>query len=90
MARLANPSLLDYKVPGFLDTPYEIYTDIVETAEPDGPFGAKGCGEIAIVPVAPAIANGIKAAAGVRLTRLPMTPERVLTAVIEASGGHAP
>ena len=42
-ARLANPSLLDYKVPGFLDTPYEIHTIIVETPEPDGPFGAKGC-----------------------------------------------
>jgi CO/xanthine dehydrogenase Mo-binding subunit len=86
---LANPSLLDYKVPGFLDTPYEIHTAIVEATEPDGPFGAKGCGEIAIVPVAPAIANGIKAAAGVRLTRLPMTPERVLTAMIGGSDGHA-
>jgi CO/xanthine dehydrogenase Mo-binding subunit len=88
-ARLANPSLLDYKVPGFLDTPYEIHTAIVETPEPDGPFGAKGCGEISIVPVAPAIANGIKAAVGVRLTRLPMTPERVLTAMMKASDGHA-
>jgi CO/xanthine dehydrogenase Mo-binding subunit len=88
-ARLANPSLLDYKVPGFLDTPYEIHTAIVETGEPDGPFGAKGCGEISIVPVAPAIANGIKAAVGVRLTRLPMTPERVLTAMLEGSDGHA-
>lgn len=80
--RLANPSMMDYKVPGFLDTPYGIHTEIVETHEPDGPFGAKGAGEISIVPVAPAIANAIKDAVGVRLTRLPMTPERVLTAML--------
>jgi len=80
--RLANPSMMDYKAPGFLDTPYGIHTEIVETHEPDGPFGAKGAGEISIVPVAPAIANAIKDAVGVRLTKLPMTPERVLTALL--------
>jgi CO/xanthine dehydrogenase Mo-binding subunit len=83
-ARLANPSLADYKVPTTLDAPHGIHTIIVEAPEPDGPFGAKGVGEIGIVPVPAAIANGVAAAVGVRLNRLPMTPERVLDAMTEA------
>jgi CO/xanthine dehydrogenase Mo-binding subunit len=87
--RLANPSMMDYKAPGFLDTPYEIRTDIVDAPEPDGPFGAKGCGEISIVPVAPAIACAIHDAIGVRVRKLPMTPERVLTAVLNGERNNA-
>ena len=63
-ARLANPSLMDYKVPTSLDAPYGVHSIIVENAEPDGPFGAKGVGEIGINAVAPAIANGIAATFG--------------------------
>ncbi len=80
-ARLANPSLMDYKAPGALDVPYEIHSIIVEDPEPDGPFGAKGVGEVGLVPVPAAIANAIRAATGVSLRRLPMSPERVLTAM---------
>ena len=81
--RLANPTLMDYKVPTCLDAPHAIHPIIVENAEPDGPFGAKGVGEIGINAVAPAIANAIAAATGARLRRLPLTPERVLRATLE-------
>jgi CO/xanthine dehydrogenase Mo-binding subunit len=88
-ARLANPTLMDYKVPGIMDTPYELFSFIVEDAHPDGPFGAKGVGEIALVPVAPAIANAIHEAAGIRLRRLPMSAERVLRAHLAKESGNA-
>jgi CO/xanthine dehydrogenase Mo-binding subunit len=85
-ARVANPSLMDYKIATTLDVPRRIHPLVVEEPEPDGPFGAKGIGEIPICSVAPAIANGIAAATGVRLRRLPLTPERVLSAML--AGGH--
>jgi CO/xanthine dehydrogenase Mo-binding subunit len=80
--RLANPTLMDYKIPTIKDTPYEINAIIVESHDASGPFGAKGVGEVGIVPVAPAIANAIKRATGVRLQRLPLTAERVLRGVL--------
>ena len=49
--RLANPNLMDYKVPGSLDVPYKINSIIVEHPQPDGPYGAKGVGEISLVTV---------------------------------------
>ena len=58
-----------------------IRAEVVEVPAPDGPFGAKGIGEAPVVAVAPAVANAIAAAAGVRLRRLPMTPERVWRAL---------
>ena len=76
--RLANPTLLDYKVPTTLDTPHALHSIIVEKAEPDGPFGAKGVGEIGLVPVPAAIANAIASALGSHPKQLPMTPERIL------------
>ena len=51
---------------------------ILEVPEASGPYGAKGIGEIPLVPTAPAIANAVSDAVGVRVTRLPITPERVL------------
>ncbi len=83
--RLINPSMMDYKAPGALDAPAEIKAIIVEAPEPSGPFGAKGVGEPAMVGVAPAVANAIASAAGIRLRRLPMIPERVLGAMIDSS-----
>ena len=73
---------MDYKIATTLDVPSQISL-VIEDPEPDGPFGAKGVGEIPICAVAPAVANGITAATGVRLKRLPLTPERVLRAMLE-------
>lgn len=83
-ARLANPTMLDYKVPTFRDTPYDLHTIIIEAPEPDAPFGAKGAGEIGINVVAAAIANAVTDATGVRFTRLPLSSERVLRALLAA------
>ncbi len=54
---------------------------IIESGDPEGPYGAKGVGEPAIDPVPAAIANAIYHAVGVRVTRLPITPERLLAAI---------
>jgi CO/xanthine dehydrogenase Mo-binding subunit len=82
--RLANPSLMDYKVPGSRDTPYDIHAIIIEAPEPDGPFGAKGVGEIGINAVPAAIANALALATGQRHRALPMTCERVFDAIMQA------
>ena len=81
--RLANPTLMDYKAPGTAEVPYDIDTIIVEHPEPDGPFGAKGVGEITLVTVPASICNAITHASGVRLRKMPFLPERVLNGIIE-------
>ncbi len=78
-----NNNFLDYKIPTILDTP-DIHTNIIETVDPEGPFGAKECGEGALHPVIPAIANAIYDAVGVRITRLPISPEDILSKLEEA------
>ena len=78
---LINPNFLDYNLPRFLDVPEEIIPILVERAHPEGPFGAKGLGETALIPAAPAIANAVEDAVGVRITELPITPEKVLLAL---------
>jgi putative selenate reductase molybdopterin-binding subunit len=80
--RMTNASLMDYKVPTSLDLP-DIKAFIVETDEPTHPFGVKSVGEVCMDNVAPAIANAIFNATGVRLRELPFTPERVLKALKE-------
>ncbi|MCC7412033.1 MAG: xanthine dehydrogenase family protein molybdopterin-binding subunit [Gammaproteobacteria bacterium] len=82
--RLVNPSMMDYKVFGAADVPHGIHALIIEMPEASGPFGAKGVGEIGVVAPAPAVGNAIRHATGVRLTRIPATPERVLRALIDA------
>jgi 4-hydroxybenzoyl-CoA reductase subunit alpha len=77
---LLNGNLVDYKIPTTKDTP-QIHTNIVETIDPEGPFGAKECGEGAIHPVIPSIANAIYDAVGVRVTSLPITSEVVLNSL---------
>ena len=57
---------------------------LVEVADPEGPFGAKGLGEHVLIPTAPAILNAIRNAAGVTIRRVPATPSRVLAAIKEA------
>ncbi len=79
---LLNSNLLDYKIPMSIDTP-EINTTIIESCDPEGPFGAKECGEGALHPVIPAIANAIFNAVGIRLNSLPITADKVLKALKE-------
>jgi 4-hydroxybenzoyl-CoA reductase subunit alpha len=79
---LLNGNFLDYKIPTTKDTP-PIYTNIIESIDPEGPFGAKECGEGAIHPIIPSIANAIYDAVGVRITSLPITSEEVLKALKE-------
>ena len=78
--RLRNASLLDYRMPTALDVP-KIDCVIVETPVPNVPYGVRGVGEVPIVPPAACVANAIARAIGVRLSRMPMTPERVLRAL---------
>jgi CO/xanthine dehydrogenase Mo-binding subunit len=83
------PSLLDYKSPTSLDTP-EMHTILVETIDPEGPYGAKEAGQGPLLPVPPAIANAIFDAVGVRIDEVPITPDKVLRALEEKSKARAP
>ena len=78
--RLLNPNFDDYKILTAADMP-ELVTILVETHEPTGPYGAKSVAEVPINCPAPAIANAVADAIGVRLTDLPITPEKVLRAL---------
>jgi 4-hydroxybenzoyl-CoA reductase subunit alpha len=74
------PSMLDYKGLTALDTP-EIETILVETNDPEGPFGAKEAGQGPLLPVVPALANAVYDAIGVRFHEIPITPEKVLRGI---------
>jgi 4-hydroxybenzoyl-CoA reductase alpha subunit len=78
--RVINPNLHEYRIPTMADIP-EMDNEIVESYDPESPFGAKESGEGPIQPVIPAILNAIYDAIGVRFTELPVTPERVLAAL---------
>lgn len=82
--RLQNPGFLDYRIPVASDLPM-IDTVIVETPNPGHPYGVRGVGETSIVPPLAAVANAVSAAAGVRLSELPMAPPRVLAAIDAAA-----
>src|SRR5690606_36195466 len=77
---MLNPSFLDYRMPTSLDVPM-IDTVLVEVPASDGPYGVRGVGEVSIAPPPAAIANAIYRAVGVRMTELPMSPERVWRAM---------
>ncbi len=78
--RLQNPIFLDYRLPVASDLPM-IDTVIVEVPNPGHPYGVRGVGETSICPPLAAIANSVSAAAGVRLTSLPMSPPKILAAL---------
>lgn len=78
--KIISNNLLNFKIPTAVDVP-AIKSLIVESDEKTGPFGAKGIGEPPLVPGAPAIANAVQDAVGVRIKDLPLTPERVLAAI---------
>jgi CO/xanthine dehydrogenase Mo-binding subunit len=78
--RITNPNFLEYKLPTACDTLLpKVF--LIESNEPHGPFGAKGVAEPGLVPTAPAIANAIYHAVGIRVTSLPITPDKVLAAL---------
>jgi 4-hydroxybenzoyl-CoA reductase subunit alpha len=82
-----HPSMLDYKSPTTLETP-EIHTILVETDDPEGPFGAKEAGQGPLLPVIPAIANAIHHAVGIRIDEVPITPDKILKALEEKRLGR--
>jgi CO/xanthine dehydrogenase Mo-binding subunit len=84
--QVINASLADYKVPGMLDVPLVMENEAVDSVQSNGPFGAKGVGEVATFGVSPAIANAIEDAVGVRLTELPLNAEAVLRALRAKDG----
>ena len=75
--RLLNPNFTDYKIPTALDCPREIVPIILETPQPDGPFGARGVGEHTMIASAPMMADAIEDALGIRIKSLPLTSEKV-------------
>jgi CO/xanthine dehydrogenase Mo-binding subunit len=82
---VVNPSLRNYRIPAFADTPAsEVY--FADTYDRIGPLGAKSQGECAINPVAPAIANALANATGQRFASLPLTPDRIFAALSGADG----
>ena len=80
--KVMTPFFSTYLLPTVLDMPTEIVPVIMELADPNGPYGARGMSEMALVPLAPAIAAAIHDATGAWLTQQPMTPERVLAALM--------
>ena len=79
--RILTPNFSTYLLPTALDVPFEIYPVIMETPDPNGPYGARGMAEMPLVPFAAAVAAAIHDATGVWLSDLPFTPERVLAAL---------
>src|SRR5437764_6563589 len=76
-------NLHDYLIPSVGDVP-PIESILIEDPSPIGPFGAKGIGEQAVIPTAPAILNAIHDAVGVRIHRVPATPDRIRAAILAA------
>jgi CO/xanthine dehydrogenase Mo-binding subunit len=83
------PSMLEYKTPTTLETP-EIHTILVETDDPEGPFGAKEAGQGPLLPIIPAVANAVFAAVGVRVDETPITPDKVIRGLELKRQGKSP
>lgn len=79
--QIVNGSFSDYRIPAFRDLPAALDVILVEVPHREGPFGAKGVGEVAVAPVLPAVGNAVRAATGVQLRDLPLTPENILRAL---------
>ncbi len=85
--RNLNPNFLDYKILSAPDINFPIEIECIETVDKEGPFGAKGVGEPGLVPTAPAVANAVYDAIGVRIRSLPITPEKILAALRKKAKG---
>lgn len=83
-ARVMNPHLLDYAIPTIMDIPH-ITSIMVEEPAAHGPYGGKGVGEPPIIPGAAAIVNAVADAIGVRVTDIPLTPQRIVAALKKAT-----
>ena len=86
--KVLNKSFVDYKIPTIDNTPETFIAMGVEHPEETGPYGARGIGEPAMVPGAPAIANAIYNATGCRFTEMPITPEKMLKALQEKAAAE--
>ena len=86
--KVLNKSFVDYKIPTIDNAPETFIAMGVEHPEETGPYGARGIGEPAMVPGAPAIANAIYNATGCRFTEMPITPERMLKALQEKAAAE--
>lgn len=86
--RLANGSLLDYRMPTALDLPL-LETEIVEVPNPGHPYGVRGVGEVPIIPPPAAVANAVYQAIGTRMEVLPMSPARILEALWAKGNGKS-
>lgn len=86
--KLVTPSFSEYLMPTSMDMP-KVETILLESRSGLGPFGSKGIGEPAMTPVAPAIANAVADAIGVRVHEMPMTPERIIRALNQAGADLA-
>ena len=86
--RVLNPNFTDYKIPTTTNMPKNdnFKTFIAPSRHKNGPYGAKGIGEVVLTPTAPAIANAVYNAIGVRIRDLPLTRERVFLAIKEKKG----
>jgi len=78
--RVLNPNFVDYRLPTAADVPH-IESFLVESHEPNGPYGAKACGQVSNIPPAAALASAIYDAVGVRINEQPITPDKILRAL---------
>jgi 4-hydroxybenzoyl-CoA reductase subunit alpha len=83
------PSMLEYKSPTFMDMP-EVETFIVETVDPEGPYGAKEAGQGPLLPVIPAVSSAVFDALGVWIDEVPLTPEKIVEALRRKEKGEPP
>jgi CO/xanthine dehydrogenase Mo-binding subunit len=83
--RIQNACLMDYKIPTTEDMPAELEAHFIETAQKDGPYGARGVGEHTMIPTPAAVANALRDAVGIEITEMPITAERVREAIKKQS-----
>jgi len=81
---VTNPSFVDYRIATTADVPHELFSEIVEVPQDDGPWGARGIGEHSMVPTIPAVANAIFDAVGIRMESPPYSSEKVYLAMMDA------
>jgi len=89
--KVLNPNFTDYKIPTAINMPRleNFKTFLGPAHHKDGPYGAKGMGEVVMTPTAPAVANAIYNAIGVRIKDLPITPAKILPALKKKGGLYA-